>query len=54
MFEQVSELAMKIMLEQPVRTHGHADAARRRAVESWLQRAGVIAVSEPKSVTQFP
>lgn len=29
-------------------------AARRRAVESWLQRQGVIVLSEPKYVTQFP
>ena len=54
MFEQISELAMKIMLEQPVRTQGHADASWRRAVETWLQQQGIITISEPKSVTQFP
>ena len=54
MFEQISELAMKIMLDQPVRTQGYADAAWRRAVETWLQQQGIITISEPKSVTQFP
>ena len=32
----------------------HADAAWRRAVETWLQQNEIIAISEPKSVTQFP
>ena len=54
MFEQISELAMKLILEQPVHTQGHADAAWRRAVETWLQQQGIITISEPKSVTQFP
>jgi transposase InsO family protein len=53
-FEQISELAMKLMLEQPVRTQGHADAAWRRAVETTLQQLEIITISEPKSVTQFP
>lgn len=54
MFEQIRELAMNIMLKQPVRTQAHADAAWRLAVETQLQREGIIAVSQPKSVTQFP
>jgi len=45
---------MNILAEMPVRTTPHADAVWRRAVETWLQRAGIIAVSEPKSVTRFP
>src|ERR1017187_560068 len=52
-FEQIRELAMNIMLEQPARTQGHADAAWRQAVETWLQQHGIITISEPKSVTQF-
>jgi transposase InsO family protein len=51
--QRIGELAMKIMLEQPVRTQGHADAAWRRAVETWLQQQGIITILEPKSVTQF-
>ena len=51
--QRIRELAMKIMLEQPVRTQGHADAAWRRAVETWLQQTEIITISEPKSVTQF-
>ena len=54
LFEQIRELAMKIMLEQPVRTRGHADVAWRLAVETLLQQNEIIAISEPKSVTQFP
>jgi hypothetical protein len=53
-FEQISELAMKLMLEQPARTQSQADAAWRRAVETWLLQQGIIAIPEPKSVTQFP
>ena len=54
LFEQIHELAMKLMLEPPVRTQGNADAAWRLAVETWLQRNEIISISEPKSVTQFP
>jgi len=54
MFEQIRELAMNLMLEQPARTQSHADAAWRRAVETWLQQNEIIMISEPKSVTQFP
>jgi transposase len=52
--EQIHELAMKIMVEQPVRTQGHADVAWRLAVESLLQQEGIISILEPKSVTQLP
>jgi transposase InsO family protein len=52
--KQIHELAMNIMLEQPVQTQGHADVAWRRAVETLLQQQGIIAILEPKSVTQFP
>jgi transposase InsO family protein len=51
--QRISDLAMNIMLEQPVRTQGHADAAWRRVVETWLQQNEIITISEPKSVTQF-
>jgi hypothetical protein len=54
MFEQISELAMRTMTEQPVRTQAQADTAWRRAVETWLRRNEIIAISQPKSVTQFP
>ena len=53
-FEQISELAMKLMLEQPARTQPHADATWRQAVETWLLQNEIITISEPKSVTQFP
>lgn len=53
-FEQIRELAMKNMLEPPARSQGHADAAWRHAVETWLQQQGIITILEPKSVTQFP
>lgn len=51
--ERIHELAMNIMLEQPVRTQGHADVAWRLAVETLLQQEGIISILEPKSVTQF-
>jgi len=54
MFEQIVELAMNIMVEQPVRSQGHVDVAWRLAVETWLLQNEIIAISEPKSVTQFP
>jgi len=54
LFDQISERAMTIMLEQPARTQLHADAAWRRAVETTLQQLEIIAISETKSVTQFP
>lgn len=47
MFEQIRELAMNLMLEQPACTQAHADvyrvrhvAAWRRAVETRLQQIG--------------
>jgi hypothetical protein len=53
-FEQISELAMNHLLEPPARTQGHAAAAWRRAVETWLLQNEIITISEPKTVTQFP
>jgi transposase InsO family protein len=53
-FEQIGELAMTIMLEQPLRTQGCTDAVWRRAVETWLLQHEIITISKPKSVTQFP
>jgi len=53
-FEQISELAMNLMLESPARTQGHADAAWRRTVETWLQQERIITILEPKTVTLFP
>ena len=53
-FEQIRGLPMNILAKMPIRTTRHADAAWRRAAETWLQRAGIIAVSELKSVTRFP
>ena len=54
MFEQISELAMNHMLELPARTQGHADAAWRRAAETWLLQNEIITISEPKTVTRSP
>jgi len=45
---------MNLMLEQPARAQGHADAAWRQAVDTWLQQHGIITISQPKSVAQFP
>lgn len=53
-FEQIRDRAMQSMLEPPARTQGHADAAWRRAVETWLLQNEIITISEPKTVTQFP
>jgi hypothetical protein len=36
-FDWISELAMNLMLEQPARTQGHADAAWRQALETCLE-----------------
>lgn len=51
--QRISALAMKIMLELPAHSQGHADAAWRRAVETWLQEQGIITIHEPRGVTQF-
>jgi|WetSurMetagenome_2_1015567.scaffolds.fasta_scaffold35135_2 transposase InsO family protein len=53
-FERIRDQAMKIMVEQPGRTQGHADAAWRRAVETWLLQNEIITISQPKTVTPFP
>jgi len=53
-FDHISELAMKQLLEQPVCSQAQADAAWRRAVETTLQQLEIITISQPKSVTQFP
>ena len=53
-FDQISESAMTFMLEPPVRAQVHADAAWRRAVETWLLQTEIIAISKPKTVTRFP
>jgi len=52
-FDQISDRAMKLMMEQSARTQTAADAAWRRAVETALQQLEIIAISQPKSVTQF-
>jgi hypothetical protein len=53
-FEQIGELAVTRMLEQPVRPQGCTDAVWLRAVETWLEQHEIITISEPKRVTQFP
>jgi hypothetical protein len=53
-FDWIQADAMNTWAQQPVRTQRAADAAWRREVESWLQREGVIVLSEPKCFTRFP
>ena len=53
-FDSIKANAMNTWAHQAVRTQAHADASWRRAVESCSQREGIIALSEPECVPQFP
>jgi transposase InsO family protein len=53
-YDWISELAMAILMTSPVHKQQQADAAWRLAVETWLQKQGIITISQPKSVTRFP
>lgn len=53
-FDTINALVMQTVAEREVSSQPQLDAARRRAVETWLQREGIIALAQPKPVTQFP
>lgn len=49
-FEEINELTRTLMQARAVRTQRQAETARRLAVETWLQRNGVISVTQNKQV----
>jgi transposase InsO family protein len=53
-FDQITASAMKMIHDNVVRTQLTADAAWRRAVETWLQTEELITLVQPKTVTRFP
>jgi hypothetical protein len=49
-FDWIDELTMTLIEVLAVHTQDHADTARRPAVETWLQRNGVITITQNKKV----
>ena len=49
-FDWINELTMTLIRILAVHTQCQGDTARRRAVESWLQRNGVITITQNKKV----
>ena len=49
-FDWINELTMTLIRLLAVHTQRQADTARRRAVETWLQRNGVITITQNKKV----
>lgn len=49
-FDAINELTMTLMQGWAVHTQRQADTARSLAVETWLQRNGVIAITPNKKV----
>jgi len=49
-FEGINELTRTLMQARAVHTQRQADTARRLAVETWLQRNGVITITQNKKV----
>jgi hypothetical protein len=49
-FEEINELTRRLMESRSVRTQRQAEAARRLAVETWLQSHGVITITQNKKV----
>jgi len=49
-FEEINELTRMLMESRSVRTQRQAETARRLAVETWLQRNGVITITQNKKV----
>jgi hypothetical protein len=53
-FDTINALVMQTVAQREVCSQPQLDAARRRAVETWLQREGLIAFAKPQTVTQSP
>jgi hypothetical protein len=49
-FDWINELISTLIQVAEVRTQRQAETARRRAVETWLQRNGVISITRNKKV----
>jgi hypothetical protein len=49
-FEEINELSRMLMESRSVRTQRQAEAARRLAVETWLQSNGVITITQNRKV----
>ncbi len=49
-FDEVNELTGILMRARPVRTQRQVDTARRLAVEGWLQRQGLITITQHPEV----
>jgi hypothetical protein len=49
-FEEINELTRMLMESRSVRTQRQAEAARRLAVETWLQSNGVITITQNRKV----
>jgi transposase InsO family protein len=49
-FEWINDLTRALIQASAVHTQRHAEAARRLAVETWLQRNGVITITQGKKV----
>ena len=49
-FDWINELTMTLIRVLAVHTQYQADTARRLAVETWLQRNGVITITHNKKV----
>lgn len=53
-YDRLREQAQSKIAQQPACTQAGIDAIWRRTVQTWLLETGIIAIPEPKSVTQFP
>ena len=49
-FEEINDLTRRLMERRSVRTQRQAEAARRLAVETWLQSNGVITITQNRKV----
>ena len=49
-FDWINELTRTLIQVLAVHTQSQAEAARRLAVETWLQRNGVITITQDKKV----
>jgi hypothetical protein len=49
-FDWINELSMTLIQVLAVHTQSQAETARRLAVETWLQRNGVITITQNKKV----
>ena len=52
-FDTINGLIMNAVAQREVYSQPQLDAAQRRAVETWLQREGIITLTKPQCVTQF-